>query len=152
MTRIDYFGDRGRDPLELLSRREHEVLQFVVSGYTSKEIGSRLGISAASVDTYRRRLMVKLDIDDLPGLVRFAIRHGSMATVSDLQLRALRLKHIAALAEYVRCVTALSEPSARCEQSTDHLRIDEAKARKDLAAARDTLLNALLERIRAGRQ
>jgi DNA-binding CsgD family transcriptional regulator len=47
-----------------------------VAGYTSKEIGSQLGISAASVDTYRRRLMLKLDVHDLPQLVRFAIRHG----------------------------------------------------------------------------
>lgn len=80
VTRIDYFGNSGRDPLEVLSGREREVLGFVVSGHTSKEIASRLGISAASVDTYRRRLMLKLGIDDLPGLVRFAIRHGIGAT------------------------------------------------------------------------
>ena len=39
-------------------------------------IAARLGIAAASVDTYRSRLMLKLSIEDLPGLVRFAIRHG----------------------------------------------------------------------------
>jgi PAS domain S-box-containing protein len=59
-----------------LSRREREVLELVVAGSTSKEIAARLGIAAASVDTYRSRIMLKLGIDDVPGLVRFAIRHG----------------------------------------------------------------------------
>jgi PAS domain S-box-containing protein len=76
VTQIDCFGADDRDPLEILSRREHQVLGFVVSGRTSKEIGSRLGISASSVDTYRRRLMLKLRVADLAQLIRFAIRHG----------------------------------------------------------------------------
>jgi DNA-binding NarL/FixJ family response regulator len=52
------------------------VLEHVTAGFTSKEIARMLGIAAASVDTYRSRLMVKLDIKDVPALVRFAIRHG----------------------------------------------------------------------------
>lgn len=66
----------GADPLERLSRRERQVLELVVAGRTSKEIGAGLGISPASVDTYRSRIMLKLNIQDLPGLVRFAIRLG----------------------------------------------------------------------------
>jgi DNA-binding NarL/FixJ family response regulator len=66
----------GSDPLERLSRREREVMELVVAGATSKEIAARLGISAASVDTYRSRLMAKLGTKDLPALVRLAIRHG----------------------------------------------------------------------------
>jgi DNA-binding NarL/FixJ family response regulator len=64
------------ESLKRLSRREREVLELVVAGATSKEIAVRLGISAPSVDTYRSRLMAKLTIEDVPGLVRFAIRHG----------------------------------------------------------------------------
>ena len=49
---------------------------MLVSGATSKEIAARLRISPGSVDTYRSRIMLKLGIEDLPALVRFAIRHG----------------------------------------------------------------------------
>jgi len=66
----------AKDPLAALSGRERAVLGMVVAGRTSKDIAAELGISNASVDTYRSRLMAKLGIDDLPGLVRFAIRHG----------------------------------------------------------------------------
>jgi PAS domain S-box-containing protein len=64
------------DPLARLSDRERQVLELVVAGQTSKGIAAQLGISPASVDTYRSRIMLKLGIEDLPGLVRFAIRHG----------------------------------------------------------------------------
>ena len=64
------------DPRARLSRRERQVLERVVAGRTSKEIAAELGISPGSVETYRTRLMLKLGIEDLPGLVRFAIRHG----------------------------------------------------------------------------
>jgi PAS domain S-box-containing protein len=67
----------GSDPLsKQLSRRELQVLELVVAGHTSKEIARRLGILPTSVDTYRSRIMLKLGIDDVPGLVRFAIRQG----------------------------------------------------------------------------
>jgi PAS domain S-box-containing protein len=76
LTRVERITEARLDPLERLSRREREVLELVIAGRTSKEIAARLGIAAASVDTYRSRLMQKLSIEDLPGLVRFAIRHG----------------------------------------------------------------------------
>jgi len=69
-------SDTEASPLERLSRRERQVLELVVAGRTSKEIAGALNISPASVDTYRSRIMLKLAIDDLPGLVRFAIQHG----------------------------------------------------------------------------
>jgi DNA-binding NarL/FixJ family response regulator len=64
------------DPLQRLSAREREILQLVVEGKSSAEIGQALYLSPKSVETYRSRLMRKLGIDDLPGLVKFAIRHG----------------------------------------------------------------------------
>jgi RNA polymerase sigma factor (sigma-70 family) len=66
-------------PLARLSDREREVLQLVVEGKSSAEIADLLSLSAKTVETYRSRLMEKLGIDDLPGLVKFAIQHGLIA-------------------------------------------------------------------------
>ncbi len=65
-----------RDPLSVLSRREREVLQLVVEGRTSAEIAGTLFLSVKTVETYRSRLMKKLGIGDIPGLIKFAIQHG----------------------------------------------------------------------------
>jgi PAS domain S-box-containing protein len=59
-----------------LSAREVEVLRLVVEGRTSKEIAAIIAVKPSTVDTYRSRIMAKLGINDVPGLVRFAIRHG----------------------------------------------------------------------------
>jgi PAS domain S-box-containing protein len=79
VTYVKKLSDAADHPLTRLSRRERQVLELVVGGLTSKEIAARLRISAGSVDTYRSRIALKLGIDDLPGLVRFAIRHGIAA-------------------------------------------------------------------------
>ncbi|MCX5807685.1 MAG: response regulator transcription factor [Proteobacteria bacterium] len=63
-------------PLFDLSIREKEVLQLVVEGKTSADIAAILCISIRTVNTYRYRIMEKLNINDLPGLVRFAIQNG----------------------------------------------------------------------------
>ena len=65
-----------RDPLAALSRREREVLQLVVEGRTSAEIAGTLYLSVKTVETYRSRLMKKLNIGDVPGLIKFAIQQG----------------------------------------------------------------------------
>jgi RNA polymerase sigma factor (sigma-70 family) len=62
--------------LDGLSPREHQVLKLVVEGRTSKEIASIVGVKPGTVDTYRSRLMAKLEIGDVASLVRFAIRYG----------------------------------------------------------------------------
>ena len=64
------------DPLRKLSPREREVLKLVVEGGSSKKIAAQLGVSPSSVDTYRSRIMFKLHVENLPALVRSAIRHG----------------------------------------------------------------------------
>ena len=66
----------NEDPLERLSAREMEVLKLVVEGNTSLEVATRLGLSPKSIDTYRSRLMTKLELEHLPALVKFAIRRG----------------------------------------------------------------------------
>ena len=67
---------READPLKPLSYREREVFHLVVEAKTSKEIATILNLSPKSVDTYRSRLMSKLGIKNLAGLVKFAISHG----------------------------------------------------------------------------
>jgi PAS domain S-box-containing protein len=69
-------GTGEPDPLERLSPRERQVLKLVAEGHSSKEIAARLGVAPASVGTYRSRLMFKLNVEDVTGVVRFAIRHG----------------------------------------------------------------------------
>jgi PAS domain S-box-containing protein len=76
LTHVDRMTEAENDPLAPLSRREREVLTGVIAGRTSKEIAAVLGIAPTSVDTYRSRIMLKLGIRDLPGLVRFAMLHG----------------------------------------------------------------------------
>jgi two-component system, NarL family, response regulator NreC len=63
-------------PLETLSPREREILQLVAEGQTSQEIAERLSLSPKTVDTYRSRLMRKIGVQDMAGLVKFAIQHG----------------------------------------------------------------------------
>lgn len=77
----DYVRTRGGEhPLERLSARERQVLKLIVEGNTSNEVAGLLGLSPKSVDTYRSRLMAKLQVEDLPALVKFAIRHGITTT------------------------------------------------------------------------
>lgn len=70
--------DRSQDraTLDLLSSREREILILVVEGKTSAEIANFLSLAPSTVDTYRSRLMEKLDLHTLPDLVKFAIQQG----------------------------------------------------------------------------
>ncbi len=60
--------------LHALSAREREVLRLLAEGRRTQEIAELLGVGVKSVETYRGRLMEKLGIDNVAGLVRFAIR------------------------------------------------------------------------------
>lgn len=72
-----YIRQRSVDsPLESLSQREREILQLIVEGRSGVDIARQLKLSPKTVDTYRSRLMQKLGIADLPGLVKFALQHG----------------------------------------------------------------------------
>jgi DNA-binding NarL/FixJ family response regulator len=67
---------QGNSPLEALSKREREILKLVADGHSSARIGDMLHLSPKTVDSYRSRLMQKLHVADLVGLVKFAIQHG----------------------------------------------------------------------------
>jgi len=64
------------DPLERLSSRERQVLQMLAEGHAVAHIAATLSLSPKTVETYRARMMEKLDIHDFATLVRFAIQHG----------------------------------------------------------------------------
>ena len=72
----DYTDEKQDDPLSRLSAREREVLQLLAEGRTGAQIAERLALSQKTVETYRARLVEKLGIRDLAGLVRFAIQKG----------------------------------------------------------------------------
>jgi DNA-binding NarL/FixJ family response regulator len=73
------FGSSS-SPLDSLSAREREVLQLVVEGHSSAEIGTLIHLSPKTVESYRSRLMKKLLVKDLPALVKFAVQHGLTRT------------------------------------------------------------------------
>jgi DNA-binding NarL/FixJ family response regulator len=65
-----------------LTSRQREVLQLVVAGFRTKEIAKKLGVSVKTVEMHRAKIMKTLDIHDIPGLVRYAIRVGLIAAAS----------------------------------------------------------------------
>lgn len=63
-------------PRHVLSERESEILQLIVEGYSSSEIGKKLFISARTVETHRANMMQKLGVNNVAGLIREALRAG----------------------------------------------------------------------------
>lgn len=63
-------------PRRPLTPRQREVLQLIAEGYTSKSIAAKMGISLKTVEMHRSQLMNALDIHDIAGLTRYAIRCG----------------------------------------------------------------------------
>lgn len=66
----------GQPELDMLTPRQRQVLQLVAEGLGTREVAERLHVSIKTVETHRAQLMDRLDIHDVPGLVRFAIRTG----------------------------------------------------------------------------
>jgi NarL family two-component system response regulator LiaR len=66
-------------PLESLTERQREILQLIAEGETTKGIAFLLKISCKTVEYHRAQLMERLNIFDLAGLVRFAMRTGVIA-------------------------------------------------------------------------
>lgn len=64
------------DPVEGLTDRQRQILQMIAEGRSTKEIAAVFDVSVKTIETHRARLMERLDIHDVPGLVRFAIRAG----------------------------------------------------------------------------
>jgi DNA-binding NarL/FixJ family response regulator len=62
--------------VEVLTPAERDILRLVTEGKSNFEVAAAIGLSPRTVETYRGRLMRKLGIENLPSLVRYAIRHG----------------------------------------------------------------------------
>jgi len=76
---LQHSGATG-NPLDMLTPRQREILQLVAEGHSTKDIGFRLGLSVKTVETHRARIMERLGIHDIAGLVRFAIRVGLVSS------------------------------------------------------------------------
>jgi DNA-binding NarL/FixJ family response regulator len=74
----DYVRRTGAETtsLEALTPRQREILQLIAEGHTTKEIAKKLDLGVKTVETHRAALMTRLDIHDVAGLVRYAIRVG----------------------------------------------------------------------------
>ncbi len=63
-------------PIDVLTPRQREVLQLIAEGQSTKDIARRLDLSVKTVETHRTQLMKQLDIHEVTGLVRYALRAG----------------------------------------------------------------------------
>jgi DNA-binding NarL/FixJ family response regulator len=72
---LEAITQQETDPLSLLSPRERQIILMVVQGKSSAVIGNTLHLSPKTVATYRSRLMKKLGVSDVPGLVRLAVHY-----------------------------------------------------------------------------
>ena len=60
----------------VITDREKEVLRLIAQGYSNRQIAQQLSLSVKTVDAHRANIMRKLQIDNLAGLVKYAIRMG----------------------------------------------------------------------------
>lgn len=63
-------------PHDILSKREHEILVLVAMGYTNRQAAEKLFLSEKTIETYKSRLMTKLQLNSRVELVRYALQHG----------------------------------------------------------------------------
>jgi DNA-binding NarL/FixJ family response regulator len=66
----------NEEMLDSLTARQHQVLKLIAEGVPTKGVSTQLGLSVKTIETYRAQIMDRLDIHDIPGLVRYAVRHG----------------------------------------------------------------------------
>jgi DNA-binding NarL/FixJ family response regulator len=71
-------GD-GAQTLHRLTRREREIFDLLIRGYSNDEIGSRLFIARRTVETHRQHIMKKLDTHSLLDMIRVAARQGALS-------------------------------------------------------------------------
>ena len=73
---VQAFLAKSEVPDDPLTPREHQVLQLIAEGKTTKEIAVILSVTVKTAESHRTKLMEKLDIHSAAGLVRYAIRRG----------------------------------------------------------------------------
>lgn len=72
----EYLGAQTENELDRLTPRQREILQLLAEGKSNKEVARILNLSVKTVDSHRSQIMTRLEIHDITGLVRFAIRNG----------------------------------------------------------------------------
>lgn len=60
----------------LLTERETEIIKLIAEGFSNREIGAKLFISHRTVDTHRTNLMKKIQVENIAGLISYAIKNG----------------------------------------------------------------------------
>ena len=73
-------GQTARSSLDQLTPRQREILQLVAEGKTTRAIADLLTVSVKTVESHRAQLMERLEIRDVAGLVRLAIREGLVSS------------------------------------------------------------------------
>ncbi len=73
---VDSYLHGGPTGLDLLSPRQREILQLIAEGKSTREIAETLHLSVKTIESHRVQLMDRLDIHDVAGLIRYALRKG----------------------------------------------------------------------------
>lgn len=73
---INQLNKKEPSAYSLLTPREREVLQMLAEGHTTKQISARMHVSVKTVETHRKQIMDKLNIHNIAGLTKYAIREG----------------------------------------------------------------------------
>ncbi|MDU0113376.1 response regulator transcription factor [Psychrosphaera aquimarina] len=76
VTKIKNGEEGAVDALDILTSRQRNILQLIAEGHSTKDIAEKLFLSVKTIEAHRANIMDRLDIRDVPGLVRFAIRVG----------------------------------------------------------------------------
>ena len=79
VRRVGNDEDTGESPMETLTPRQREILQLIAEGHSTQRIAQKLVISIKTVESHRQQIQERLNIHDVPGLVRYAIRAGLVA-------------------------------------------------------------------------
>lgn len=73
---VDSYLHGGPTGVEVLTPRQREILQLIAEGKSTRDIAETLHLSVKTVETHRAQLMERLDIHDVAGLIRYALRKG----------------------------------------------------------------------------
>jgi DNA-binding NarL/FixJ family response regulator len=76
VAELERHAASGASGLNRLTPRQRQILQLIAEGLGTRQIAERLFLSVKTVETHRGQIMQRLETYDVPGLVRFAIRHG----------------------------------------------------------------------------
>jgi DNA-binding NarL/FixJ family response regulator len=78
----EYVRGRASEPsgFDRLTPRQVEIVQLIAEGHTNAEIAQILGVSSKTIETHRSQLMARLQIHDVTGIVRYAVRMGLVSS------------------------------------------------------------------------